>query len=88
MTTQAGLSATGTPSSPTSFNSRDGKWHVLESENSEPRISFALGESEQRSDQVAVFVKTLADFVLSNRDAFVKIKLSHEGKHDIESINR
>ena len=66
------------------FNSRAGKWHVLESENNESRISFALGESEQRSDQVAFFVETLADFIFSNRDAFIKIKLSHEDKHEAE----
>lgn len=66
------------------FNSRAGKWHVLESENNESRISFALGESEQRSDQVAFFVETLADFIFSNRDAFIKIKLSREDKHEAE----
>ncbi len=70
------------------FNSRAGIWHVLENENGEARISFALGESEQRGDQVAYFVETLAYFFVADKEAFVKIKLSHEGNHDVESIKR
>ncbi len=59
------------------FNSRAGTWHVLANENGEARISFALGESKQRGDQVAFFVETLAYYFVADKKAFVKIKLSH-----------
>lgn len=53
-----------------------GIWHVLKSKNGEPRISFALGESELRGDQVIFFVETLADYLFVDKEAFLKIRVS------------
>lgn len=62
------------------FNSNAGKWHVLEDKNTKNNIAIAIGESQQRKDKVAYFVETLACYKIVDKEAFIKIKLSHEGK--------
>lgn len=62
------------------FNSNAGEWHVLEDENTKNNIAIAIGESQQRKDKVAYFVETLAYYKIVDKEAFIKIKLSHEGK--------
>lgn len=58
------------------FDSNCGIWHVLEDKNTKNNISFAIGESEQRKDKIEYFIETLA-YYYANREAFIKIKLSH-----------
>ena len=58
------------------FNSNEGTWHVMKEENTDNNISFAIGESEQ-SDKVVYFIETLVYYSIENKDAFLKINLSH-----------
>jgi len=62
------------------FDSNAGIWRVFEDANTEKNITFAIGESEQRTDKIEYFVETLAYYHVIDKEAFIKIQLSRKGK--------